>query len=93
MSFREANTAGQHLGNQVRVGPNTKGTTSRGVPTAIARRSSDFALPTSSNPDGAANRTSGRKDSGSRSSGAPTVPTGRRKLAAVENPDGKANRR
>lgn len=45
-----------NTGNQLRVGPNTKGTGKRGVPTAIALRVRDYDLGTSSNPDGAVNR-------------------------------------
>jgi hypothetical protein len=92
MGFREINTAGANLGNQLRRSANTKGTDKKGVPTALAVRGRDFSFAPAANPDASANRTSGRKDSNPRGSEKPDVPSGRRSLSAVANPDGAPNR-
>lgn len=68
MSFMDTN---RDSGNQVRVGPNTKGTGTRGVPTAVAEMRQDKVVPAVENPSkaspsGSAAGQDGIRDVGSR---------------------------
>lgn len=99
MSFKDTNTAKSHLGNVVRFTPNTKGTGTRGVASAVQLMSRDFTLSADVNPDGQPSRygadkndfDSSDKGSAKRSAYRPVdVSANRSNKPATVNPDSAA---
>lgn len=99
MSFAKTNTPRGNpeiAGKTVRFQGNNQGTGTRGVPSGAALYSRRYALAAVENPDAeGANNPLGTKKADPRSTPPnymPANPTAKRKLGAVQNPDGQANR-